>query len=200
LPPQRLPARETEDTEMKRNEAILEPDFAGNSHKCTAKDDTLPRNESKFPAPLASTFHRQLPGVVIGVLKGFDGNGVPLVAFGGGIRDNFYAARTTIDLTENDIGSEVALVFEHADRRKPIILGLLKPAARTPAAGSDVRPVEVNLDGRQVRLAADQEIVLSCGKASITLTRAGKVLIKGEYLLSRSAGVNRIKGGSVQIN
>ena len=32
------------------------------------------------------------------------------------------------------------------------------------------------------------------------LTRAGKVLIQGAYLLSRSTGVNRIKGGSVQIN
>ena len=41
---------------------------------------------------------------------------------------------------------------------------------------------------------------LRCGKASITLTRAGKVLIRGAYLLSRSSGVNRIKGGSVQIN
>ena len=30
--------------------------------------------------------------------------------------------------------------------------------------------------------------------------RAGKVLIRGAYLLSRSSGVNRIKGGSVQIN
>ena len=49
-------------------------------------------------------------------------------------------------------------------------------------------------------LKAQQEIVLECGKASITLTRAGKVLIRGAYLLSRSSGVNRIKGGSVQIN
>ncbi|MEW5071937.1 hypothetical protein AB1P14_09365, partial [Pseudomonas aeruginosa] len=38
------------------------------------------------------------------------------------------------------------------------------------------------------------------GKASITLTRAGKVIIRGAYLSSRSTGVNRIKGGSVQIN
>ena len=47
---------------------------------------------------------------------------------------------------------------------------------------------------------AESEIVLRCGEASITLTRAGKVLIRGTYLLSRSSGVNRIKGGSVQIN
>ncbi|XXT19888.1 hypothetical protein WME94_57670 [Sorangium sp. So ce429] len=30
--------------------------------------------------------------------------------------------------------------------------------------------------------------------------RAGKILIRGEYLLVRASGVNRIQGGSVQIN
>ena len=49
-------------------------------------------------------------------------------------------------------------------------------------------------------LSADKEIVLKCGKASITLTRAGKILIRGAYLLSRSSGPNRIKGGSIQLN
>ncbi len=62
------------------------------------------------------------------------------------------------------------------------------------------RPDEARLDGERVVLSADKEIVLKCGKASITLTRAGKVLIRGAYLLNRSSGVNRIKGGSVQIN
>jgi hypothetical protein len=42
--------------------------------------------------------------------------------------------------------------------------------------------------------------VLRCGKASITLTSAGKVLIRGTYVLSRSSGVNKIKGGSIQLN
>ena len=49
-------------------------------------------------------------------------------------------------------------------------------------------------------MTADREITLRCGKASITLTGAGKLLLHGAYLLSRSLGVNRIKGGSVQIN
>jgi hypothetical protein len=56
------------------------------------------------------------------------------------------------------------------------------------------------IDGKRVTFDAREEIVLRCGKASITLTKAGKVLIRGAYLLNRSSGVNRIKGGSVQIN
>jgi hypothetical protein len=51
-----------------------------------------------------------------------------------------------------------------------------------------------------VSFEAGKEIVLRCGDASITLTRAGKILIKGAYVLSRSSGVNRIQGGAVEIN
>jgi hypothetical protein len=74
-------------------------------------------------------------------------------------------------------------------------------ASRSSAVIFEVeRPQDVKIDGRRVTFEAKEEIVLRCGKASITLTRAGKVLIRGAYLLNRSSGVNRIKGGSVQIN
>jgi len=42
--------------------------------------------------------------------------------------------------------------------------------------------------------------VLRCGDASITLTRAGKVVIQGNYILSRSSGYNKIKGAAIDIN
>jgi hypothetical protein len=32
------------------------------------------------------------------------------------------------------------------------------------------------------------------------LTRAGKVVIKGRYVVSRSSGDNKVKGASVEIN
>ena len=56
------------------------------------------------------------------------------------------------------------------------------------------------VNASQIVLTGRKEIVLRCGKASITLTRAGKVLLRGAYISSRSSGVNRLKGGSVQIN
>ena len=80
-----------------------------------------------------------------------------------------------------------------AGKSQAIILGVLAAGA-TPAAA------EARVDGKKVTLSGEEEVTLKCGKASITLTAAGKVLIKGEYVLSRSSGVNRIKGGAVQIN
>jgi hypothetical protein len=59
---------------------------------------------------------------------------------------------------------------------------------------------DITIDGKTLTFDADEQIVLRCGKASITLTKAGKIIIRGAYLLNRSSGVNRIKGGSVQIN
>jgi hypothetical protein len=60
--------------------------------------------------------------------------------------------------------------------------------------------VEVDTDGERLLVTAKEQLVLRCGKATITLTKAGKVLIQGTYVSSRSSGVNRIKGGSVQLN
>jgi hypothetical protein len=60
--------------------------------------------------------------------------------------------------------------------------------------------VELENDGERLIVTAKTQLVLRCGKASITLTNAGKVLIEGAYVSSRSTGVNRINGGSVQLN
>lgn len=121
----------------------------------------------------------------------------PLVDFPGNPGPEPVLARRAISITATHTGREVILLFEQNNPCKPIIMGVLD----TPSEkGQSPEPVAISLDGEQVVLSAKKEIVLRCGKASITLTRAGKVLIRGAYLLSRSSGVNRIKGGSVQIN
>lgn len=102
-------------------------------------------------------------------------------------------------------GREVLLVFENRDATRPIVVDVLHSLIEDMAAqhGSTLeaeRPEDVVVDGKRVVYDAKEEIVLRCGKASITLTRAGKILIRGEYVLSRSSGVNRIVGGSVQLN
>lgn len=130
-------------------------------------------------------------GAAVGVVVGFDKQGRAMVRRTGSQRA--FPARTVVELSTADVGREVVMAFERSNRRRPIILGRICP----PNAGGKV---DVQVDGRAVVVSGEQEITLRCGRASITLTRAGKVLINGAYLLSRSTGVNRIKGGSVQIN
>ena len=60
--------------------------------------------------------------------------------------------------------------------------------------------IEADVDGKRVRVTAQDEIVLQCGSASVTLRRNGRVVIRGTYVETRSEGTNRIKGGQVQIN
>jgi uncharacterized protein (DUF2345 family) len=52
----------------------------------------------------------------------------------------------------------------------------------------------------ELEFTAQKQITLRCGESSITLTAAGKIIIRGKYIVSRSSGVQRIKGGAVQIN
>jgi uncharacterized protein DUF6484 len=139
-------------------------------------------------------------GVVVGELIGMTDDGrTPLVVYPGQPGSGGVAARAILDLHGSHIGKQVLLVFEGADPAKPIVAGVLRDAQQSAL---EKRPgsVEVDVDGERMIVSAKQQLVLRCGQASITLTNAGKVLIEGAYVSSRSTGVNRIKGGSVQLN
>jgi hypothetical protein len=137
----------------------------------------------------------RLPSVIVGRVAAIAESQDPLIDFPGNTSGELVRARSLVPITNADVGREVALTFEDADLSRPIIVGLLQSPQPQPAPQR-----EVKLDAETLVLSAKREVVIQCGKASITLTNAGKVLIRGAYLLSRSSGVNRIKGGSVQIN
>jgi hypothetical protein len=98
------------------------------------------------------------------------------------------------------------LGFEGGDPRRPIVLGLVPlPVPRALPAPVPANPttrevIQADVDGRRVRIEGQDEIVFQCGKASVTLRRNGKVVIRGTYVETQSEGTNRIKGGQVQIN
>lgn len=93
----------------------------------------------------------------------------------------------------------LVVAFERGDPARPIVMGVLAgelawPEAHRPSA------IEVSCGDERLVVTAKSQLVLTCGKASITLTRAGKVLINGTFVQSYATGKNRVKGGSVQIN
>ena len=182
--------------------------------------DFRPTND---PAPqVRPDVHFSSKDVVLGSVVDIDAVGVAWVDYPGNPEKSPLKSLSTTPIGKDDIGRQAALLFVDGDSRKPIVMGLVRTildqinSPTEPAqvesdkrqSVSGLEPVEmqadrsdeVYIDGERLVFQAEREIVLKCGKASITLTRAGKILIRGAYLLNRSSGVNRIKGGSVQIN
>lgn len=146
-----------------------------------------------------------LPASVTARLLGFDLEERPQLVGLPGLPHEIVAARSTVSLLRADVGRDVVVLFDGDDVRKPIIVGVVQEPRI--GSGAAARPVErqeplitASVDDERIVLKAEREIVLECGEASVTLTRAGKVLIKGAYVLSRSSGYNKIKGAVVDIN
>jgi len=156
-----------------------------------AVDPTEPRTSGPRP---------RVKGVRVGTIHGFTPAGEPVVDHPANPASRPLAARSTVRFTGEEVGRDVVLMFEAGDARRPVVLGLVEPPRPIARARPRGREVVAAVDGERLVLSAETEIELRCGEASITLTRAGKILLRGTYLLSRSSGVNRIKGGSVQIN
>jgi len=165
-----------------KNEILVDDDRTRASAR-TGKDTA----EMHAPAKIA--------GVLVGRLVELEKSRGTLVDFPGNPSTRPVAALSILPLGRDTVGRQVVLMFEEGDPKRPVVMGLVEDR------DAGVRqPVELMLDKTRLVFTAEEELVLRCGKASITLTRAGKVLIRGAYILNRSSGVNRIKGGSVQIN
>ena len=154
------------------------------------------------------------PGeLIIGTLVALNDEGKPLVNFIQNLTSSPIVALSTSVLTQQQLSRQVALLFNQGDLSQPIIVGLIhspldallentntqSETQKVELAG-DLNVDEVNVEGKKMTFEAQDEMVFKCGESSITLTKNGKVLIRGKYLLNRSSGVNRIMGGSVQVN
>jgi hypothetical protein len=135
---------------------------------------------------------------VLARLHGFDLTEQPVLGAMPGRPGELLPARSTVELRQSMIGSEVLVVFIGGDTTQPVITGVLQTS--TVQAATAAPGVSVQVDGERHLVSAEREIVLRCGEASITLTRAGKVIIKGHYILSRSSGYNKIKGAAIELN
>ncbi len=170
------------------------------------------------------------PGeIILGTLTAINADGNPQVSFPQIANMNSLVAVSTVAVTHQQVGRQVALLFVNGDVNNPMIVGFIhsplfdmlenfsilenvdlstdQPADTDPFDGNVTlapevsTPIEtIRVDGKRILIEGQEEIVLTCGDSSITLTKAGKILIRGKYLVSRSSGVNRILGGSVQVN
>ena len=167
--------------------------------------ETLEQTESQEPT---TTAHKTAYPVT-GRLSQSDNPGVILVEINGSAPQpaRILSNLDRRELTRSEsIGREVLIIFENGDPEKPIITGIIESvideivAMEFEPEPKKSEPINTIVDGKKITLEAENEIILKCGKGSITIHKDGKIIVKGTNLLSRSSGVNRIKGGSVGIN
>ncbi len=132
---------------------------------------------------------QQLPGVTIGEVTGANADGQPLVRTDARRTPTaaLVAAVPHAPDWRASTGARVVLAFLDGDAKRPLVLALLDSPAteRLP---------------RTLRVAAGEELTIECGKSKIHLRADGRIEIRGEHLVSRSRGPNKVKGGSVHIN
>jgi hypothetical protein len=128
-----------------------------------------------------------------------DGEGRPVVDFEGNPAGPRVAGRL-VPLEGEELELAIArrqpvrLRFEEGNARRPVIVGL---ASESEEAAAPRSPDEAGGDFQV--LESRDGLIIRCGKASLTLLRNGKVVLKGTYVETYSEGVNRIKGGVVDI-
>jgi hypothetical protein len=133
--------------------------------------------------------------IVIGRFVGLAEDGAPLVDFVGNPTGAPIRALATARFDLIALNAPVALLFLNGDPAHPIAIGVIVQSDGDTAACADPHPAS-----ERVVVRAGGELVLQCGHASLTLTSAGKVLLRGTYVSSRSSGLQRITGAQVQIN
>jgi hypothetical protein len=148
----------------------------------------------------------RINGIVVGKIVQIDNQTAPMVDFSANLSGAAVKALSTVAVGLHDNKRDVALAFVNGDPQMPVIIGFMHVPNDTQAVEkietnkNGLGAVTVEKDGETVTISAEKQIVLKCGESSIILTRAGKVLLKGAYISSYSKGMNRIKGGAVQIN
>ena len=151
----------------------------------------------------------EVGGFCVGQIVHITKDGRALVDYAGN-QGGPVEARSVIDEKSNQDNHcqeniPVLLVFENGDPTLPIIVGIVRetlyPSTPLKETAHSVKPPrEAILDGRKVSLDAKEEIVLRCGKSSVTLRKDGKIIVKGTQIVSQASGINKIKGASIRIN
>jgi hypothetical protein len=110
-----------------------------------------------------------------------------------------------------DIDDKVLVTQGSSENGTCYILGIIGIPTSTKKAATvetkDVKefivpqkPLTATVDGKRVKISADEEIVLTCGEGSIHIMKDGKITLRGTDLISRASRTNKIRGAAVRIN
>ena len=137
-------------------------------------------------------------GVCVGKIVGIAENGRAIVDYPGNQSGPIEAntAADTSNVPQDKVnGLPVILVVDREGENLPVIIGVVRDTFFTAT-----QPEESQEPDKTLSLEAKDEIVMRCGKSSLTMRNDGKIVVSGTQLTSRATCTNRIKGGSVAIN
>jgi hypothetical protein len=141
---------------------------------------------------------------VTGHLEGIDGEGRLLFREEG--EASCVPVAIGVDLPDDTLvqaaklGRRALVIRTSEPRPRLVLVGLVRERVSSAALDREGTPVEATVDGEMVRLTAETQIELKCGKARITLHKNGRIEVSGTYLLNRSRGPLKLKGATVEIN
>ena len=169
--------------------------------------------EGRHDMSLRSFVEGATSGITVtAIIRGFDCNEIPMISTPEKPNRLVKVGRTLVAVGDHMIGQEVLVLFEGGDIESAVILGVIKNCAKSrqgdpvPAGvvlnehRRSLSLLDVEHSENSVEINASQKIVFRCGASSITLQADGRVIVRGDDVLIRSVGLNRIKGASVQIN
>jgi hypothetical protein len=156
-------------------------------------------NATCAPAPAEPALTRPAE-VVIGRIVDVGADGAPIVDFPENPTGHPILALATARYDPGSAGPDVALMFVAGDLTRPLVIGIVRHPNHADVPSQCTAASEPNKPPECVTFSATKEIVFQCGRASIVLTQAGKLLLRGAYLSLHSTGMHRISGASVHIN
>jgi len=96
-------------------------------------------------------------------------------------------AQSHVPFNQLTAGQNCTLIFHNGQLHSPVVHGVIQQPDHHQ------RP-------KHLELEAAESITIQSGKASLTLTEDGDVLIRGKRVSSESTGINQVRGGSVKLN
>jgi len=78
-----------------------------------------------------------------------------------------------------------------ANESRGYVLGVIQPYL--PQAEKKEDPVELSLE-------AKDSIELTCGESVLSMSKNGKIVLRGTDITTRASGQNKIKGATISIN
>lgn len=114
--------------------------------------------------------------------------------------------RTTAAAPPEFKPGDSVLYAVNAASNEAFVLGLVEPYLPKADRLADQlnktgrAPSTTTVEDEVVRIKAGKGLVIECGQGTIIITQDGKIQVKGNEILSRARGMNKIKGAGIDLN